>query len=121
MKLSALDALPLLEQRGIKANFLHFTHIFPLDEAAVKAALAGAKKTILLENNSTAQFAGVLWEHAGARMDFHILKYDGRPFFPEQVAEEVERLKKAGYRGERETVVVEKEDLEYYHPQRHGL
>ncbi|MEW6035578.1 MAG: 2-oxoacid:acceptor oxidoreductase subunit alpha [Candidatus Micrarchaeota archaeon] len=121
MKLSALDALPLLEQKGIKANFLHFTHIFPLDEAVVKAALAGAKKTVLLENNSTAQFAGVLREHMGAVMDFHILKYDGRPFFPEQIAGEVERLRKAGYRGDKETVVVEKEDLEYYHPQRHGL
>ncbi len=121
MKLSALDALPELEKRGIKANFVHFTHLFPLDEAAVKKALAGSKKLLMIENNSTAQFAGVLWQYCGVRMDFHILKFDGRPFFPEQIAEEVEKLSKAGYKGEKEIIVVEKEDLEYYNPQRHGL
>ncbi|HSB47765.1 MAG TPA: 2-oxoacid:acceptor oxidoreductase subunit alpha [Candidatus Bilamarchaeum sp.] len=121
MKLSALDALPLLAEKGVKANFVHFTHLYPLDEEAVKKALGHAKKLVLLENNSSAQFAGVLRQFTGIQMDFHILKYDGRPLFPEQIAEEVGKLKKAGYKGEKEIVVVEKEDLEYYHPQRHGL
>ncbi|MEW6722272.1 MAG: 2-oxoacid:acceptor oxidoreductase subunit alpha [Candidatus Micrarchaeota archaeon] len=120
-KLPALDALPMLEAKGIRANFVHFTHIFPLDADTLRSALGKAKKTVLLENNSTAQFAGLLAECAGVRLDFHILKYDGRPFFPEQIAGELEKLKSAGWKGERETVVVEKEDLEYYHPQRHGL
>jgi 2-oxoglutarate ferredoxin oxidoreductase subunit alpha len=121
MKLSVLDALPLLEQKGIKANFIHFNHIFPLDEDVVKKTLGVSKKLIMLENNSTAQFAGVLRQYTGIQMDFDILKYDGRPFFPEQIVEELEKLKASGWKGEKEIVVVEKEDLEYYHPQRHGL
>ncbi len=121
LKLSVFDALPLLEQKGIKVNFIHFTHLFPLDEEQVKKALSGSKKTIMIENNSTAQFAGVLRQYTGIEMDFHMLKYDGRPFFPEQIVEEIEKLKKADYKGDKEIVVVEKEDLEYYHPQRHGL
>jgi 2-oxoglutarate ferredoxin oxidoreductase subunit alpha len=120
-KLPALDALALLEKKGVKANFLHFTHIFPLDEKSVKDALAGCKVKIMMENNSTAQFAGVLRQYTGLEMDFHMLKYDGRPFFPEQIAETLGKLREAGFKGDKELVLVESEDLEYYHPQRHGL
>lgn len=121
MKLSALDALPMLAAQGVTANFLHFNHIYPMDENTVKAAFAGAKISIMMENNSTGQFAGLLKECAGITMNFHILKYDGRPLFPEQITEELSKLKNAGWKGQKEIVVVEKEDLEYYHPQRHGL
>ncbi|MFZ5501863.1 MAG: 2-oxoacid:acceptor oxidoreductase subunit alpha, partial [Candidatus Micrarchaeota archaeon] len=117
-KLSALDALPLLQRAGIKANYLHFSHLFPLDEKEVQKAFAGKRNLIMLEGNSTAQFAGMLKQYAGLEMDFHLLKYDGRPFFPEQIAEEVAKLKKAGLKGPKERTVVEKEDLEYYNPQR---
>ena len=120
-KLSALDALPLLEERGVKANFVHFNHIYPMDTEGVKAMLGKARKLVLLENNSTAQFGGFLRQLTGLEMDFHMLKYDGRPFFPEQIAEELSKLKASGYKGGREITVMEKDDLEYYHPQRHGL
>ncbi|MBI5047224.1 2-oxoacid:acceptor oxidoreductase subunit alpha [Candidatus Micrarchaeota archaeon] len=128
MKLSVLDALPLLEASGIKTSFIHFNHIYPLDEEKIKKMLEfnGAKKPkiIMLENNSSAQFAGVLRQYTGIQMDVHLLKYDGRPFFPEQVLEEIQKLKANGYKtpnGERDVTVMEKEDLEYYNTQRHGL
>jgi len=41
--------------------------------------------------------------------------------FPEQVAEEVKKLAKRKFRGNREIRIMEKEDLEYYNLQRHGL
>ncbi|VVC04550.1 2-oxoglutarate synthase subunit KorA [Candidatus Bilamarchaeum dharawalense] len=120
-KLSILDALSLLEKKGIKAKFVHFNHIHPLDQKTAKKAVHGAKVTIMVENNSSAQFAGVLKECACINMDFHLLKYDGRPFFPEEIAEEVEKLKKAGYKGQKEIVIMEKDDLEYYQPSKYGL
>jgi 2-oxoglutarate ferredoxin oxidoreductase subunit alpha len=121
MKLPALDALPILEAKGIKACFVHFTHLYPLDPKAVKSAFRGSKKLIMVENNSTAQFAGMLKEYADADMDFHILKYDGRPLFPEQIADEIVKLKAADFKGNKTVTVVEKEDLEYYNTQRYGL
>ncbi len=119
-----LDALKTMEQRGIIANFVNFTHLYPLDPKVVKSALWGAKILVMVENNSTAQFAGLLREIAGVEMDFHLLKYDGRPFYPDQIADEIGKLKQNGYKttdGQKEIVVVEKDDLEYYQPQRHGL
>jgi 2-oxoglutarate ferredoxin oxidoreductase subunit alpha len=121
VKLPALDALPLLKQRGITARFVHFTHVFPLDPKAVKSALRGAKNLVMVENNSTAQFAGMLKQYADVDMDFHILKYDGRPIFPEQIADEIEKLKKVEFKGRKRVAIVEKEDLEYYNTQKYGL
>ncbi len=120
-KLAALDALSILEGLGIQAKFVHFTYLFPLDPKAVKSALRGSKVLIMIENNSTAQFAGMLKEYCGMDMDFHLLKYDGRPIYPEQIAEEVEKLKKAEFKGEKRVDIIEKEDLEYYNTQRYGL
>ncbi len=121
MKMAGLDALPMLEAMGINAKFVHFTSIFPLEPKVMKRAFRGSKVLVMVENNSTAQFAGLVREQSGMEMDFHLLKYDGRPFFPEQIAEEVAKLKAAGYQGSKEIRVLEKEDLEYYNPQRHGL
>jgi len=121
MKIPILDALPLLDNAGIKVKYVHFTHIFPLERKAVKKALRGCKTLIAAENNSTAQFAGVLKEHAGVDMDFCLLKYDGRPFFPEQIAEQVQGLSKKEFKGDKDITVVEKEDLEYYNTQKYGL
>ncbi len=120
-KLPALDALPLLEKAGIKANFVHFTHLFPMDGRAVKKLLKKSKRLVMVENNSTAQFAGLLRQYAAVKMDATLLKYDGRPFFPEQIAEEVVKLKATGYKARKPVTVVEKEDLEYYNTQKYGL
>ena len=127
IKLTALDLLAMLEAKGIKANYVHFSYIYPMDEEGIRKLLKPAKVKILVENNSTAQFGGILKQLTGIEMDFEMLKYDGRPFFPEQIIEELEKLKTASYKVEKthnkskRIVIVEKEDLEYYHPQKYGL
>jgi 2-oxoglutarate ferredoxin oxidoreductase subunit alpha len=120
-KLAALDSLHMLRAQGVKARYVHFTHLFPLDAKAVVKAIGKSKATFIVENNSSAQFAGMLKQYASFEADFTIIKYDGRPFFPEQIAEQVGKVKKAGYKGKKEIAVGEKEDLEYYNPQRYGL
>jgi 2-oxoglutarate ferredoxin oxidoreductase subunit alpha len=121
MKLPALDALALLETKGIRTRLVSFTHIYPLNPRAVKKALRNSGITVMVENNPTAQFAGLLKEYANVKLDFHMLKYDGRQFFAEQITEEVVKLKEAGFKGQQRIEVIEKEDMEYYNPQRHGL
>lgn len=120
-KLPALDALGLLQSNGAKANVLHFSCVFPLDEAKVIKALGGKGKKVMLENNPTGQFAGLLKQYCGWEPDFLLLKYDGRQWFAEQIAEEVGKLVSSGFKGAKEIRVHEKEDMEYYNPQRHGL
>ncbi len=48
-----------------------------------------AKKTICIENNGTGQLAQVVKEKTGFTFDSLILKNDGRPFFPEDIATKI--------------------------------
>ncbi len=121
MKLPALEALHRFKQDKISANLVHFTFLYPLDEKKVKSVLEKSKHTIMIENNSTGQFAGMLKQYCSWEPDFLLLKYTGRPFYAEEIFEEVKKLKKAGFKGKREIRVLDKEDLEYYNPQRYGL
>ncbi|RLE90086.1 MAG: hypothetical protein DRJ46_04260, partial [Thermoprotei archaeon] len=45
---------------------------------------------ILVENNATGQLGSLLREHLCLEVDEKLLKYDGRPFYPEEIAEKVE-------------------------------
>jgi 2-oxoglutarate/2-oxoacid ferredoxin oxidoreductase subunit alpha len=81
-----LDGMKLLESQGIKANLLHFVYISPFPQSA-KAILAKAKKLVAVEGNYTAQFAGVIAQNTGIIIEKKLLKYDGRPFYPEEIAE----------------------------------
>jgi 2-oxoglutarate ferredoxin oxidoreductase subunit alpha len=119
-KLPALDALNLLKEKGINANLIHFTYLYPVNKKEIEKAFGKSKHTIMIENNSTAQFAGILKEHADVVFDFHMLKYDGRQFFPKEIANEVEKLVKSKFSADKEIKVVDK-DYEYYNPQRYNL
>jgi pyruvate/2-oxoacid:ferredoxin oxidoreductase alpha subunit len=95
--------------------------LYPLNKEKVAEVLKDSKKTVMVENNSTGQFAGMLKQYCDFDPDFLLLKYDGRQFFAEQVTEEIEKLVSSGFKSEKEIRICEKEDLEYYNPQRHGL
>jgi 2-oxoglutarate ferredoxin oxidoreductase subunit alpha len=47
------------------------------------------KRYILVENNSTGQFGKLLQMETGISIDEKVLKYDGRPFYPEEIVEYV--------------------------------
>ena len=65
--------------------FLHFKQVYPLPEVFFLAASA-AEKVAVIENNATAQFAGLIKLHGGLDISRRILKYDGLPFSVEEAA-----------------------------------
>ncbi|MCI0476804.1 MAG: hypothetical protein L0Y55_11195, partial [Anaerolineales bacterium] len=88
------EAINLLNARGVKANALHFTDIYPLDEARLEKELAKAKRLIDVEGNYTAQLAQVVRVYTGRAPDDKILKYDGRPFTGAEIADAVAKIAK---------------------------
>ena len=58
----------------------------PFPVGQLKAALAGVKKLIAVEENATGQLAD-LAERYGIRADERVLKFDGRPFTPGELGE----------------------------------
>ena len=65
---------------------LHFKQVYPLHDNTAKL-INKASKTIVVENNATAQFARLLKMHADINVDHNILKYDGLCFASDSLAE----------------------------------
>jgi 2-oxoglutarate/2-oxoacid ferredoxin oxidoreductase subunit alpha len=87
------EAVELLRTRGVDAGLVHFCDIWPFPIAAAITALAGAERLICVEQNSTAQLAGLIRQETGIAVTQRVLKYDGRPLYPEEI---VDAVKKAG-------------------------
>ena len=90
MKAPVLQAM---SQSGDKFNFLHFTCLWPLDKLKIKNLIASCKKTLLIENNSTAQLGQLLTMVTGFEFDNKLLKYSGRPVYPEEILQKIDNLK----------------------------
>lgn len=85
----ARESLPLLAAQGVRANVQHFTDLWPLPVDKVEAALSGVRRAVAVEQNYTGQLARFLRMMTGFQVDAHVLKYDGRPFAPQQIAARV--------------------------------
>jgi 2-oxoglutarate/2-oxoacid ferredoxin oxidoreductase subunit alpha len=79
----------LAEQEGITANRLQIRWMVPLHGDAILNELRGAKRTIIIENNHSGQFARYLRSETSFVADGHIRKYDGEPFMPHHIVESV--------------------------------
>lgn len=73
------------QQNGKSINFLHLTHVWPLNNKALTEILGKAKKKVMIEGNSFGQMEQIIREQTGIVMDDRFLKYDGRPFYPEEI------------------------------------
>jgi 2-oxoglutarate ferredoxin oxidoreductase subunit alpha len=87
-------ALPAIEEyraSGVKCSLLHIEQAWPLAKARVAEAMGHAKKNFCVEMNATGQLAHLVQAETGLGFDRKILKYDGRPFLPEDLAAELGR------------------------------
>lgn len=78
--------------KGRRINFLHITHVWPLNTKAISDILAASKKPIVIEGNSQAQLAHLIAEQIGVSIDDQLLKYDGRPFYPEEIISKLDTI-----------------------------
>jgi 2-oxoglutarate/2-oxoacid ferredoxin oxidoreductase subunit alpha len=87
-----LEAIELLKAKGVSAKLIHYTWMFPFAGEATKKLLAHEKRVILVEQNGTAQLGSLISEFAGMKIEEKILKYDGRPLYPEEIVEKVGKI-----------------------------
>lgn len=83
------EARAMLAEQGITTNQLQIRWIVPLHGDAILKILHGAKRTIMVENNFSGQFARYLRSETSFVADGHIRKYDGEPFMPHHIVEAV--------------------------------
>lgn len=91
-----LDVLKILSENseGGKANYLHYEFLYPLKTSFLEELLKKNKRIALIENNYLGQLGNLIRMECGVKIEDKdkLLKYDGRPFFIEEVYNFIKRL-----------------------------
>lgn len=87
-----LDALPHIQDKAKSVNFLQLRLLRPLPAEEIGEILSKAKQLVSIEANFSGQMAGLIREMTGIRIPHLIVKYDGRPFSQNEIAEGVEKI-----------------------------
>tara|TARA_Y100000310_G_C20689745_1_gene821439 strand:- start:298 stop:1854 length:1557 start_codon:yes stop_codon:yes gene_type:complete len=94
--LDALDAIDSSIESG-KGNwkFLQVLYMMPLSDE-IKKQIEKADNVIIVENNLTGQLGRLIREKTGIKIKKRILKYDSRPFYCDELAEELLKVGRGG-------------------------
>lgn len=76
-----LDAI----NEGMNIAYLHYEYLYPTKTQALMNLVSSSKRIILVENNQTGELGKILTEASGYQFKEKVLKYDGRPFFIEDI------------------------------------
>jgi 2-oxoglutarate ferredoxin oxidoreductase subunit alpha len=83
-----IDSMPQLKD----FRFLQVCYLNPFPKEKVENEIRKSEKVILVENNSTGLLGQVIRENTGLSLENKILKYDARPFTPDYLVKEVEKI-----------------------------
>ncbi|MFW6071227.1 MAG: 2-oxoacid:acceptor oxidoreductase subunit alpha [Candidatus Bipolaricaulota bacterium] len=86
------EVVDRLNDQGVRANFYHLNDLHPLPGEEVEEVLHEAERVLVVENNYSGQLADLITKETGIKLPDRILKYDGRPFTPDDIMAEVEEF-----------------------------
>lgn len=86
------EAVDRLNQKGAAARMIHYSELFPFNARHVPIEELKKSKIIAVENNYTGQFADLFSQETGLPVDQRILRYDGRPFTPRDITDQIEAI-----------------------------
>jgi 2-oxoglutarate/2-oxoacid ferredoxin oxidoreductase subunit alpha len=90
-KNSIKEACLTLREQGVDAGWIIFEDIWPMNAQKLTEKLAN-KKLFMVEGNSTCQLGSLIRQITGIDYASSILKYDGRPIYPEYIIEKVKNI-----------------------------
>ncbi|MBU0953371.1 MAG: 2-oxoacid:acceptor oxidoreductase subunit alpha [Nanoarchaeota archaeon] len=87
-----LEAMKLLKSDGVATNFLQLMYLSPFPTETVSRILKKAKQLVLVESNMTSQLGSLIREQCLITIKEKILRYDGRPFDPEDIVAAIKEM-----------------------------
>ncbi len=81
------EAVTSIDKKTV--GFIHLPQVWPFPKDKFLKLIKNKKKIMTLENNATAQLAGLIRCQAGVGIDKSILKFNGRPFSLDEVVREI--------------------------------
>ncbi len=85
------ESVDLLRKEGKNVGCMHFKDIWPFKAKEVFDLLQRTGKFFMVEENSTAQMGSLIRQMTGLNYNSAILKYDGRPIYPEDIVKEIKK------------------------------
>jgi 2-oxoglutarate ferredoxin oxidoreductase subunit alpha len=82
---SVSEAAAWLRSQGQSVTACHFRQVWPLDPAQFLPRLARAGQVVMVEGNSTGQFARLLRRETGFHISRMVTRYDGLPITPQYI------------------------------------
>jgi 2-oxoglutarate ferredoxin oxidoreductase subunit alpha len=86
----AYNSLSSKQQKDIR--ILQMQYLWPFASEFVTQVLRSSKKVLLIENNSNGQLGQLIAQETGIIIKDRLLKYDGRPFFREELIQALNKL-----------------------------
>jgi len=88
------EAVDILLGQGVSVNSLHFSELWPFPSGGVSDILKKAGRIYIVESNASGQLAHLIQAETCVKVSDRILKYDGRPFTPSDIVQEVKKRNK---------------------------
>lgn len=82
---------PHAPPRPLSINYLHFDYLWPLKTSVLNTFFEQNKNVHLIEGNYQGQLGNLIEGKTGLKFKGHLLKWDGRPFFLEDVIKYVHK------------------------------
>jgi len=68
-----------------KIRIMQYQYLWPFDGKFTEKILNSSKEILIVENNPNGQLANLIAQETGIKIKNKLLKYDGRPFFREDI------------------------------------
>lgn len=82
-KNTVVDCINISNQK--KISYLHYEYLYPLKTSKLLEVASNFKKVVLIENNYAGQLGELIKKECGYEFTDKLLKYNGRPFFIEDI------------------------------------
>jgi 2-oxoglutarate ferredoxin oxidoreductase subunit alpha len=87
-----LDAMDRLIEGGKMIRFVQLRLLHPFPSERVKSLIDGYKPLVDIEMNYSAQLASLMNKNLNVRIDYLIVKYNGRPMSSTEIYDALERI-----------------------------
>ena len=88
------NVIQQLNNSSFSINHLNIKYLWPFKSDTVSEILRNANKTLIVEGNYSGQLERLIRQETGISIHHHLRKYDGEPFGPAMIKEEIEELLK---------------------------
>ncbi len=87
-----LDAIEMLKKDGLKVGFVQMKLLNPFPTDYLKTLFSNVKTVIDIEANQSGQLGSLFNEYMDRKIDYHILKYTGRPMTCTEIYDSLKKI-----------------------------